>query len=173
MTLIGQQPCSPLHSKLWCTVYSHTLLSEPALTLSAIWTTAAHPLDQTALCSLLTQLLIDADNCEWEHPKRAAVLEKLWPSHLDITVWFLWNSLQLLLLPIFLLLTDEPWEHDVAAQHISHSNSSHDEQSCLCNCQWPWSYPCQFKVWWTWTYWDNIGLRVNNHLNVHLIKIVH
>ena len=46
-TLSGLWLCILIHNKLWCTAYSDTFLSEPALTSSAIWRTLAHLLDRT------------------------------------------------------------------------------------------------------------------------------
>ena len=51
-TLTSLQLCSPICNKLWCTVYSDTFLSEPALTSSANWATVAHQLDWTTWASL-------------------------------------------------------------------------------------------------------------------------
>ena len=51
-TLTSLQLCSPICNKLWCTVYSDTFLSEPALTSSAIWATVARLLDRTTRASL-------------------------------------------------------------------------------------------------------------------------
>ena len=45
--LTGLRLRSPIRNKLQCTVCSETILSEPALTFSAIWATVAHLLDQT------------------------------------------------------------------------------------------------------------------------------